>query len=43
MENSVPWKDTYLQYLEMDELFGKSAEKSGESILAGLADTKPAN
>ncbi len=41
MENSVPWKDSYLQHLEMDELFGKSAEKSGEAILAGLADTKP--
>jgi glucosamine--fructose-6-phosphate aminotransferase (isomerizing) len=41
MENSVPWEDTYLQHLEMDELFGKSAEKSGEKILADLADTKP--
>ncbi len=38
MENSVPWEDSYLQHLEMDELFGKSAEKSGETILAGLTD-----
>jgi glucosamine--fructose-6-phosphate aminotransferase (isomerizing) len=43
MENSVPWNDSYLQLLEMDELFGKSAEKSGETILADLADTKPEN
>jgi len=41
MENSVPWADSYLQQLEMDEIFGKSAEKSAETILAGLADTKP--
>lgn len=41
MENSVAWSDSYLQDLEMDELFGKSAEKSGEAILATLADTKP--
>ncbi len=41
MENSVPWADSYLQHLALDELFGKSAEKSGETILAGLADTKP--
>jgi glucosamine--fructose-6-phosphate aminotransferase (isomerizing) len=41
MENSVPWADSYLQQLEMDELFGKSAEKSAEIILADLADTKP--
>jgi glucosamine--fructose-6-phosphate aminotransferase (isomerizing) len=41
MENSVPWADSYLQQLEMDELFGKSAEKSAELIIADLADTKP--
>ena len=40
MENSVPWSDSYLQDLEMDELFGRSAEKSGEAILASLADIK---
>ena len=41
VENSVPWADRYLQELEMDELFGKSAEKSAETILAGLTETKP--
>ena len=33
-ENSVPWKDEYLEWVAMDELFGLSAEKIGESIVA---------
>jgi glutamine---fructose-6-phosphate transaminase (isomerizing) len=40
MENSVPWEDSYLQGLDMDELFGKSAEKSAENILVNLAASK---
>jgi len=40
MENSVPWTDTYLQGLDMELLFGRSAEKVGEMILADLADGK---
>ena len=36
MENSVSWADSYLQHLELDELFGKSAEKSAEAILTAL-------
>jgi glucosamine--fructose-6-phosphate aminotransferase (isomerizing) len=33
-ENSVPWKDEYLELVLMDELFGRSAEKIGEYIVA---------
>jgi glucosamine--fructose-6-phosphate aminotransferase (isomerizing) len=33
-ENSVPWKDEYLELVAMDELFGRSAEKIGEYIVA---------
>ncbi|MFZ0133329.1 MAG: hypothetical protein WAK95_12355, partial [Desulfobacterales bacterium] len=33
-ENSVHWKDEYLEWVAMDELFGLSAEKVGESIVA---------
>ena len=33
-ENSVPWKDEYLELVAMDELFGRSAEKIGENIVA---------
>jgi glucosamine--fructose-6-phosphate aminotransferase (isomerizing) len=33
-ENSVPWKDDYLELVAMDELFGRSAEKIGEYIVA---------
>jgi len=33
-ENSVPWKDEYLELVVMDELFGRSAEKIGENIVA---------
>jgi len=43
MENSVSWADSYLQDLEMDELFGKSAEKSGETILTGLGNAEPSD
>ncbi len=36
-ENSVAWKDEYLEWVAMDELFGLSAEKIGESIVAQAA------
>ncbi|MDM8516784.1 SIS domain-containing protein [Desulfobacterales bacterium HSG16] len=32
-ENSVHWDDSYLESIEMDELFGRSAEKIGERIV----------
>ncbi len=33
-ENSVPWADTYLDDLPVDELFGQSAEKLAEGMVA---------
>jgi glucosamine--fructose-6-phosphate aminotransferase (isomerizing) len=36
-ENSVPWKDEYLELVAMDELFGRSAEKIGEYIVAQVS------
>lgn len=36
-ENSVPWKDEHLELLPIDELFGRSAEKIAEAIVARLA------
>jgi len=38
MENSIVWTDDLLKGLEMDFLFGRSAEKVGETILATLPD-----
>lgn len=38
-ENSIKWDDAYLQQLVMEDLFGLSAEKIGESIVAGLRKT----
>ena len=35
-ENSVAWQDPYLDLVEIDELFGRSAEKIGEYIIAQL-------
>jgi len=35
-ENSRPWEENYLELLPTDDLFGKSAEKIGEFILARL-------
>ncbi len=35
-ENSRPWKDSHLEMLPTDDLFGKSAEKIGEYIVAQL-------
>ncbi len=33
-ENSVPWKDAHLDLVAIDNLFGQSAEKIGETIVA---------
>ena len=38
MENSIAWTDEHLQGLEMDFLFGRSAEKIGEAILSNLPE-----
>ena len=38
MENSIAWTDDHLKGLEMDFLFGRSAEKIGEAILTNLPD-----
>ena len=36
-ENNVVWKDSLLDLIEMDELFGRSAEKVGERIVSRAA------
>ncbi|MGD9016106.1 MAG: SIS domain-containing protein [Desulfobacterales bacterium] len=36
-ENSLPWEDRFLEMVEMEELFGRSAEKIGEAIAGKLA------
>ena len=33
-ENSIAWQDQYLELVEIEELFGRSAEKIGEYIVA---------
>ncbi len=35
-ENSITWKDEYLDMIPMDELFGRSAEKVAETIVAAV-------
>ncbi len=35
-ENSLPWEDGHLDLVPVDELFGRSAEKIGERIVAEL-------
>ena len=35
-ENSIPWKDAYLDRVAMDDLFGRSAEKIGELIVTKI-------
>ncbi|MBT8339611.1 MAG: SIS domain-containing protein [Desulfatitalea sp.] len=37
-ENSIPWDDIHLEMVPMEELFGRSAEKIGESIAQQLGD-----
>ena len=36
-ENSIPWKDEMLERVPMEELFGRSAEKVGELIVAQVS------
>ena len=36
-ENNVSWEDRLLNLIEMDELFGRSAEKIGEQIVSRAA------
>ena len=36
-ENSITWQDRFLELIEIDELFGRSAEKLGESIVSRQA------
>ena len=33
-ENSVPWEDDFLELVPVDDLFGRSAEKISERIVA---------
>jgi len=35
-ENSIPWEDTHLELVPVDDLFGRSAEKIGEQIVAQI-------
>lgn len=35
-ENSIVWEDRFLEMIDMEELFGRSAEKIGEQIVAKL-------
>jgi glucosamine--fructose-6-phosphate aminotransferase (isomerizing) len=37
-ENNISWQDSYLDLVEMEELFGKSAEKNAEFIIAYLKE-----
>jgi glucosamine--fructose-6-phosphate aminotransferase (isomerizing) len=37
-ENSIAWEDEYLDWVEMKELFGRSAEKIAENISIRLSD-----
>jgi glucosamine--fructose-6-phosphate aminotransferase (isomerizing) len=39
-ENSIPWDDTYLDRVDLDELFGRSAEKIGEFIISDFLEDK---
>ncbi|MGM0382700.1 MAG: SIS domain-containing protein [Thermodesulfobacteriota bacterium] len=39
-ETDLPWNDNYLNMLEMEELFGNSAERIAEFIIASLSDDK---
>lgn len=38
-ENGYTWDDAYLELVPMDELFGLSAEKIGEKMVAVLNGT----
>ena len=36
-ETSAAWNDTYLEWVQMEELFGQSAEKTAEYIISRVA------
>ncbi len=38
-ENSVPWDDRHIEIVEIEELFGRSAEKIGEFIISKVSKT----
>jgi glucosamine--fructose-6-phosphate aminotransferase (isomerizing) len=38
-ENNISWEDSYLDLMEIEELFGKSAEKNAEFIIGCLKET----
>jgi glucosamine--fructose-6-phosphate aminotransferase (isomerizing) len=33
-ENSIPWDDSYLNQVAVDDLFGRSAEKLADDMVA---------
>lgn len=39
-ENSVVWKDAYLERVKLADLFGQSAEKTGEFIVSSVSGIK---
>jgi len=39
-ETDLPWDDNYLNLLEMEELFGNSAEKIAEFIISSSSTSK---
>jgi glucosamine--fructose-6-phosphate aminotransferase (isomerizing) len=39
-ESSITWEDKYLEMVPIDELFGRSAEKISEKIIAGVKGGK---
>jgi glucosamine--fructose-6-phosphate aminotransferase (isomerizing) len=36
-ENSITWEDQLLEIIEVEELFGRSAEKVAESIVSQIS------
>jgi glucosamine--fructose-6-phosphate aminotransferase (isomerizing) len=38
-ENSVPWADKYLEMVQVEELFGRSAEKISEQIVSRVDES----
>ena len=41
-ENSVPWADDYLEEVAVDDLFGRSAEKLAEEMVARRRSSRQA-
>jgi len=38
-ESNIVWKDEFLEFLPLDDLFGQSAEKIAEGIIAVVQQT----